>query len=114
MTSGPRTLVADVEIVVGEPAALRGENPVIGVLAGVFRHGDAKAGTLLHALEDEIDAVGVLPRHAALPGQNMIFLVSRHVLPHIVDLWDDEWQNRWWPQRLPARRSVATAAATGS
>jgi hypothetical protein len=44
----------------------------------------------------------------------MIFLVSRDVLPHLPDLWDDEWQDRWWPQRLPARRSVATAAAAES
>src|ERR1700756_2563642 len=29
---------------------------------------------LLHALEDEVDAVGVVPDHAALPGQDMVFL----------------------------------------
>ena len=67
-------LITNVEIVVGEPAALRGEDPVIGILGGIFRHGDAKARALLHALENEINAVGVLPRHAALPGQDMIFL----------------------------------------
>ena len=67
-------LVADVEIVVGEAAALGSEDPVIGVLAGVLWYSDAKGGTLLHTLEDKIDAVGVLSRHAALPGQDMIFL----------------------------------------
>jgi hypothetical protein len=60
----------------GEPAALRRQDPVIAVLDGVFRHADAKGGTLLHALEDEIDAVGVLPRHVALPPQNVIFLAT--------------------------------------
>jgi hypothetical protein len=58
----------------GEAAALPGEDPVAGVLAGVFRHAHAEGGALLHAPEDEIDAVGVLPHHAALPGQDMIFL----------------------------------------
>ena len=33
---------------------------------------DAKARP--HALEDEVDAVGVVPRHAPLPGQDMVFL----------------------------------------
>src|SRR5262245_51771382 len=69
-----QNLVTDVEIVVGEPAALPSEDAVIGVFAGVFRHADAKARTLLHALEDKVDAVGVLPRHAALPRQNVILL----------------------------------------
>jgi len=67
-------LIADVEIVVGEAAALVGKDPVIGILGGVFRHGDAKARSLLHALEDEVDAIGVVAGHAALPGQDMVFL----------------------------------------
>ena|SRR6516165_5500300 len=45
-------LVADVEIVMGEPAALRSKDPVIGMLGGVFRHGNAKRWR--PALEDEI------------------------------------------------------------
>src|SRR5215472_15698711 len=44
-----QNLVTDVKIVVGEPAALPSEDAVIGVFAGVFRHADAKARTLLHA-----------------------------------------------------------------
>jgi hypothetical protein len=67
-------LIADVEVVVRETFALVRQDPVVGFLGGVFRHGDTKGGTLLHALEDEIDAVGVLPGHAALPGQDMVFL----------------------------------------
>jgi hypothetical protein len=69
-----QNLVTDVEIIVGEPAALPSEDAVIGVFAGVFRHADAKARTLFHALEDKVDTVGVLPRHAALPRQNVILL----------------------------------------
>ena len=66
--------IADVEIVVREAAALVGQDAIIWILARVFRHGDAKGGSLLHALEDEVDAVGVGPCHAALPGQDMVFL----------------------------------------
>src|SRR5947209_3085679 len=66
--------IAQVEIVVRETAALVGENPVIWILGGVFRYGNAKGGSLLHALEDEVDAVGAFPCHASLPGQDMVFL----------------------------------------
>src|SRR5258708_9946442 len=44
------------------------------MLGGVFGDADAKARPLLHALEDEVDAVGLVPGHAALPGQDMVFL----------------------------------------
>src|SRR5712672_738122 len=66
--------VAEVEVVVCEAAALAGEDPVIWILGGVFGGADAKARPLLHALEDEVHAVGVVPDHAALPGQDMVFL----------------------------------------
>jgi len=59
---------------VRETAALRRQDPVIGILGGVFRHADTKGGALLHALEDKVDTVGVMFRDAALPGQHMIFL----------------------------------------
>src|SRR4029077_10732301 len=58
-------LIADVEVVVGVAAALGGGDAVMRVLGGIFRHADAEARPLLHALEDEIDAVGVLVRHSA-------------------------------------------------
>src|SRR6201988_2236368 len=67
-------LVADVEIIVRETAALRRQDPVIGIRGGVFRHADAKGGALLHAPEDKVNTVGLLLRQAALPGQDMIFL----------------------------------------
>src|SRR6201981_1636118 len=66
--------VAEVEVVVREAAALAGEDAVIWIRGGVFGNADAKARPLLHALEDEVDAVGVVPGHAALPGQDMVFL----------------------------------------
>src|ERR1700730_13089784 len=66
--------VAEVEVVVREAAALAGEDPVIWILGGGFGGADAKARPLLHALEDEVHAVGFGPGHAALPGQDMVFL----------------------------------------
>jgi hypothetical protein len=64
--------VAKVEVLVRETAALAGEDPVIRILGGVFGDADAKARPLLHALEDEVDAVSVVPRHAPLPGQDYV------------------------------------------
>jgi len=67
-------LVADVEVVVGEAAALMREDAVIWVLAGIFRRADAERRSLLHALEDEVNPVGVVLHHAAQPGPHMVFL----------------------------------------
>ena len=61
-----------------EAAALVGDDAVVRVLAGIFRYADAKSRPLLHALEDEIDAVGVLVRHAAQPRQDIVLLFSAH------------------------------------
>jgi hypothetical protein len=60
---GAEDFIADVEVVVGETALLAGQNAVSGILGRKLRHGDAEARSLLHALEDEVDAVGVLPQH---------------------------------------------------
>jgi hypothetical protein len=56
-------LVADVEVVVGEAAALTGEDAVVRVPARILRQADAVGRPLLHAPEDEVDAIGVTPRH---------------------------------------------------
>ena len=37
----------------------------VAFAGGIFRHGDAEARPLLHALEDEIDPVGIVLRHPA-------------------------------------------------
>src|SRR4051794_11998918 len=62
------------EVVVREAAALAGKDAVVRVLGGIFWHADAEGRPLLHALEDEVDTVGVPLRHAPQPGQDMIFL----------------------------------------
>jgi hypothetical protein len=66
--------VVDVEVIMGEAAALVGEDTVVRVLRGIFRHADAEGRSLLHALEDEVDAVAAASDHTALPRQNMVFL----------------------------------------
>src|SRR5215472_13317529 len=66
--------IAEVEVIMSEAAALMRENAVVRVGGGIFRHGDAEGRSLLHALEDEVDAVAIGPRHAAKPGQHMVLL----------------------------------------
>lgn len=71
---GAENLVADIEVVVREAAPLRRQDAVIGVLCRELRHGDAERRPLLHALENEVDAVGVRPHHLPQPRPNMVFL----------------------------------------
>jgi hypothetical protein len=52
--------------------------------------------------------IGSMPHGLTLKN---IDLFSREVLPHLRDLWDDQWENLWWPERLRAKRRLASAAA---
>jgi hypothetical protein len=73
---GAENFIADVEVIVGEAAALVGQDAIVRVRRGIFRHTDAEGCPLLHALEDEVDTVPVGPGHAAQPSQNVIFLAD--------------------------------------
>src|SRR5215469_5244829 len=53
--------VVDVEIVVGKTAPLVGEDTVVGVLGGIFRHGDAEGRSDLHAFERVGDILPINP-----------------------------------------------------
>src|SRR2546430_13963755 len=64
--------IADVEVIVGEAAALVGEDAIVRVRRRIFRHTDAEGCPLLHALEDEVDTVPVGSDHAAQPPQNIV------------------------------------------
>src|ERR1700741_1716104 len=55
-----------------QPAPLVGEDAVVGVLGGIFRYADAEGWADLHALENEVHAVGVLAYHSAEPGENVV------------------------------------------
>src|SRR5260370_8466280 len=58
----PQNLIPDVEIVVGETAALVCQDAVVGVRGGILRDTDAEGPALFHALEDEIDPLTLLPQ----------------------------------------------------
>src|SRR5208337_1286304 len=47
---------------------------VVRVLGRVLRQADAEGRPLLHALEDEVDTVGIALRHAAQPRQHVVLL----------------------------------------
>jgi hypothetical protein len=55
-----------------DAAALVRDDAVVRVLGRVLRQADSE-GRLLHALEDEVDAVGIALCHAAQPRQLVIF-----------------------------------------
>ena len=59
----PQRLVANVEVIVSEPAALTGENAVIGVGGWELRNRGTERVALFHALQDEVDAVAFLALH---------------------------------------------------
>src|SRR6516162_497305 len=73
--------VVDVEIVVGEAAPLVGKDAIVGVRGGIFRHGDAEGRADLHALENEVHAVGVLLDHSAEPGQDIVLFAHTLLRP---------------------------------
>src|SRR3984893_2484832 len=62
--NGTENFIADVEVIVREAAPLASQDAVVGILGGILRHGDTEGRPLLHALEDEVDAVDILPDHS--------------------------------------------------
>ena len=69
----PQHFIADVEVIMGEAAALVRQDAVVRVGGGIFRHRNAEGRALLHALEDEVDPVTVGPDHAPQEGQHVVF-----------------------------------------
>jgi hypothetical protein len=61
----PEHLVPDVEVEMGEAAALVRQDAMVGVLCRELRQADAKRPALFHAPEDEVDTKGVFLFHAA-------------------------------------------------
>ena len=55
-------------------AALVRDDAVVRVLGRVLRQADAEGRPLLHALEDEVDTVGIALLHAAQPRQHVVLL----------------------------------------
>ena len=78
---GAEHFVADVEVVVREAALLAGQDAMIGIFGGKLRHGHPKAWSLLHALENEVHAVGTLLHHAAQPRLNKVLFAHAFLGP---------------------------------
>src|SRR5580700_522026 len=74
-------LVADVEVEMGEPAALMSQDTVVGILRGKLGDRNAKRTALFHALENEIDAIGVPLLQTAESGQDVILLAQTFFRP---------------------------------
>src|SRR5215471_8123219 len=69
-------LIVNVKVVVSEAAACLGDDAVIGIPGGIFRHRDAEGRSDFHAFENKIDAVVIFSHHAALPAQDKVLLAD--------------------------------------
>src|ERR1700737_2398193 len=79
-------LVTDIEVVVGEAATLLGQNAIVGIGGRVLGDTGAEGVALLHALENEVDAVVVPPFHLAQLRSQIIFLAHAFLSPLDRDL----------------------------
>src|SRR5216683_4170568 len=70
----------------GEAAALFGQNAIVGIGGGVLGDTGAESVALLHALENEIHTVLVLPFHVAQLGSQIIFFAHSFLGPLDGDL----------------------------
>ncbi len=73
---GPQNLVPDVEVVVRESALPMCQDAIVGILGRKPWNTDAEGPSLLHAFEDEVDAIDVPLLHAAQCGQNAVLFAS--------------------------------------
>ena len=78
---GSQSWVADIEIVVGEAAAAFAQDLVIRISAGELRLSRAQGGSLLHALEDEVDPITLGSFHAAQQRLDKLFLFNALLSP---------------------------------
>src|SRR5215471_15279730 len=74
-------LIVNVEVVVSEAAARLGDDAVIGIPGGIFRHRDAEGRSHFHAFENKIDPVVIVSHHAALPAQDKVLLADARLGP---------------------------------
>src|SRR6266566_3787157 len=73
---GPQNFIPNVEVVMGETAALVREDAVVRIPGGILRNGDAERPALFHALEDEVNAVSVRLLDTAQRGQHVILFAN--------------------------------------
>lgn len=73
--------VADIKVVVGKPAAAFAQDLVIRISGGELGLSRAQGGSLLHALEDEIDSIALGSFHAAQQRFDKLFLFNALLCP---------------------------------
>ncbi len=78
---GPEDLITDIKIVVRVAAALVSQNAMVGIFGGKLGNADAERRALLHALEDEINSVGVVLHHPAQSRHYVVFLADAFLGP---------------------------------
>jgi hypothetical protein len=83
---GPRDLIPDVEVVMREAALLVCQDAVVGVLGGILRQTDPKCPALFHALEYEVDAIGILLQQAVQRRQDVLVFANIFLRPFNRDL----------------------------
>src|ERR1035438_10321812 len=77
----PENLLADIKVVVREAAPLISQNAMVRVLGRELGNPATECGTLLHALEDEVDSIRILFHHPAQMRQTLVFLCARPSRP---------------------------------
>ncbi len=77
----PQSLVADVEVVVGEAASLASQNTVVGIGGGEAGNRGAERLALLHTFENEIYAMPLGSFHAAQGGTHVVLLAHLRLSP---------------------------------
>lgn len=78
---GSQSRVADIKVVVGKAAAAFAQDLVIRIGAGELGLSRAQGGSLLHALEDEVDPIALGSFHAAQQRLDKLFLFNALLSP---------------------------------
>ena len=78
---GSQSWVADIKVVVGEAAAAFAQDLVIRISGGELGLSRAQGGSLLHALEDEVDPIALGSFHAAQQRLDKLFLFNPLLCP---------------------------------
>lgn len=78
---GSQSGVADIKVVVGKPATAFAQDLVIRIRGGELGLSRAHGGSLLHALEDEVDPIALGSFHAAQQRLDKLFLFNPLLCP---------------------------------
>ena len=78
---GPQNFIPNVEVVMGETAALRAQNAMVWILGRELGNRATESGALFHALENEIDAITAGALYAAGPRPDIILFADTFLRP---------------------------------